>query len=353
MTKDVYQRLAEHLDNLPAGFPATASGVELRILKRLFTEEEADIATALSMMPEPAEAIAARLGRETAAMAPILEEMARKGLIFRNSKGGQPAYMAAQFVIGIWEYHVNDLDEDLIRDVNEYIPFLMKKGWTDLKTKQLRVIPVAQSVNAEMTVTPYEAAEEIIRRQSKIVVAPCICRREHAMVDQGCDKPMEACLTFGSGAYYYEQNGLGRAISQEEALGLLKTAEEAGLVLQPSNSQKPVNICMCCGCCCQILKNMRTLDKPALAVHTNYFAEVIEADCTACETCVERCQVDAITIDVVASVNRDRCIGCGLCIGACPTDALVLKQKTGADQYVPPGNTVETYINMASERGKI
>jgi ferredoxin len=353
MTMDVYQRLAEHLDNLPAGYPATESGVELRILKRLFTEEEAAIATGLSMMPEPAEAIAARLGRDASALAPALEEMSRKGLIFRRSKGDQHTYMAAQFVIGIWEYHVNDLDEDLIRDVSAYIPYLMKKGWTDRKTKQLRVIPVAHSVNAEMRVTPYEAAEEVIRQQSKIVVAPCICRREHAMVGQGCDKPMEACLTFGSGAYYYEQNGLGRTISQEEALGLLKTAEEAGLVLQPSNSQKPVNICMCCGCCCQILKNMRTLDKPALAVHTNYYAEVRAADCTACETCVERCQVDAITVEEVAAVNRDRCIGCGLCIGACPTDALILKQKTGEDQYIPPANTVETYINMASERGKI
>ncbi len=272
---DVYTRLADHLDNLPAGFPATETGVELRILKRLFTAEEAEIAMGLGMMPEPCEAIAARLGRETDTLASILAEMSRKGLIFRMSRSGQENYMAAQFVVGIWEYHVNDLDEDLIRDVNEYIPYLMKKGWTDIKTKQLRVIPVAQSVNAEMAVTPYEAAEEIIRQQSKIVLAPCICRREHEMMGAGCGKPLEACLTFGSGAYYYEQNGLGREISQDEALGLLKTAEEAGLVLQPSNSQKPINICMCCGCCCQVLKNMRTLDKPALVVHTNYYAEVI------------------------------------------------------------------------------
>lgn len=350
---DVYQRLAKHLDNLPAGFPATETGVELRILKRLFTVDEAEIAAGLGMMPEPAETIAARIGREVDTLAPVLHDMSHKGLIFRNSKNGQHSYMAAQFVIGIWEYHVNDLDEDLIRDVNEYIPYLMKKGWTDIKTKQLRVIPVSQSVNAEMTVTPYEAAEEIIRQQSKIVVTPCICRREHDMVGKGCDKPLDVCLSFGSGAYYYEQNGLGREISQEEALGLLKTGEEAGLVLQPSNSQKPINICMCCGCCCQVLKNMRTLDKPALAVHANYYAEVIAEDCTACETCVERCQMDAITVDDVAVVNPDRCIGCGLCITDCPTDAMVLKQKDAGDHYIPPGNIVETYINMASERGKI
>ena len=351
--KDVYQRLADHLDNLPAGFPATETGVELRILKRLFTAEEAEIALGLGMLPEPAAAIAARLGRKPDILAPVLEDMSRKGLIFRMSRNGENTYMAAQFVVGIWEYHVNDLDEDLIRDVNEYIPYLMKKGWTDIKTKQLRVIPIARSVNAEMTVTPYEAAEEIIRQQSKIVVAPCICRREHEMMGEGCGKPLEACLTFGSGAYYYEQNGLGREISQDEALGLLKTAEEAGLVLQPSNSQKPINICMCCGCCCQVLKNMRTLDKPALAVHANYYAEVIAADCTACETCVERCQMDAISVDAVAVVNADRCIGCGLCITDCPTDAMVLRQKDAGNQYVPPGNTVETYVNMARERGKI
>ncbi|MDJ0853879.1 MAG: 4Fe-4S binding protein [Desulfobacterales bacterium] len=350
---DVYQRLAEHLDNLPAGYPATETGVELRILKRLFTSEEAEIATGLGMLPEPCAAIAARLGREAQTLAPALEAMSRKGLIFRNSKNGQHTYMAAQFVVGIWEYHVNDLDEDLIRDVNAYIPYLMKKGWTDRKTKQLRVIPVAQSVSAEMSVTPYEAAEAIVRQQSKIVVAPCICRREHAMVGQGCDKPLEACLTFGSGAYYYEQNGLGREITQEEALSLLKRGEEAGLVLQPSNSQKPINICMCCGCCCQVLKNMRTLDRPALAVHTNYYAEVNAEDCTGCESCVARCQMDAIAVDDVAVVDFDRCIGCGLCITDCPTDAMLLKHKDAGDRYVPPGNTVETYIKMATERGKI
>jgi Fe-S-cluster-containing hydrogenase component 2 len=350
---EVYQRLAEHLDNLPAGFPATETGVELRILKRLFTADEAEIAMGLTMMPEPAEGIAARLGRPADELASALEAMSRKGLIYRMSKNGQHTYMAAQFVVGIWEYHVNDLDEDLIRDVREYIPHLMKKGWADTKTKQMRVIPVAQSVNAEMRVTPYEAAEKIIRQQSKIIVAPCICRREHAMIGEGCGKPLEACLIFGSGAFYYEQNGLGREISQEEALGLLKAGEEAGLVLQPSNSQKPINICMCCGCCCQILKNMRTLDKPALAVHSNYYAEVIPANCTACETCVERCQMDAIAVEDVAVVDLDRCVGCGLCITDCPTDAMVLKQKKAESQYVPPGNTVETFIHIASERGKI
>src|SRR5690606_19058534 len=100
----------EHLDNLPAGFPATESGVELRILRRLFLPEEAEIAAGLSMLPEPVPVMAARIGRDEAELGEILERMARKGLIFRITKGGIRHYMAAQFVIGIWEYHVNDLD---------------------------------------------------------------------------------------------------------------------------------------------------------------------------------------------------------------------------------------------------
>ena len=350
---DVYTRLARHLDDLPAGFPATESGVEIRILKRLFSEEEADLAARLIMMPEPAAAIAARTGRDESVLETMLERMSKKGLIFRSTKNGQNLYMAAQFVIGIWEYHLNDLDEELIRDVNEYLPLLMKKAWVKQETKQLRVVPIARSISAGMSVMPYEMAEEIIGRQAKIVVSPCICRREHEMVGKGCGKPMEVCLSFGSAATFYEENGLGRVITREEAVAVLKTGLEAGLVLQPGNSQKPSNICMCCGCCCQVLKNLKSLDSPAKAVHTNYYAVVTPENCTACEACVSECQMDAIAVADTAEVDRGRCIGCGLCVPACPSEAISLRQKDAPDRYVPPKNVFETYLNMARERGKI
>ncbi len=348
---DVYQKLAKHLDSLPAGYPSTETGLELRILKRLFSTEEAHIATTLTMMPEPVAGIAARLATDEAKLAETLEAMAKKGLIFRISKNGTTLYSAAQFVVGIWEYHVNSLDEALIRDVNAYMPTLMKKSWLNTTTKQLRVVPVAKSVSAEMAVMPFEAAEEIINRQSKIIVSPCICRKEQKMIGKGCAKPEEACLIFGGGAYYYEKNGLGREIDKREALDILKSGVDAGLVLQPGNQQKSMNICMCCGCCCGVLKNLKTLDKPAQMVHTNYYAQVDGDLCTACETCVERCQMDAITVDDMARVDPDRCIGCGLCVTDCPTEAMLLIQKAADRQYIPPKNVFETYMNIAQERG--
>jgi ferredoxin len=350
---DVYQALARHLDKLPAGYPATESGVELRILKRLFTEQEALIAQGLTMLPEAPEAIAERLQLAVGELADTLADMSRKGLIFRISKGGSHLYSAAQFVIGIWEYHLNDLDEALIRDVNEYLPHVMKESWNQTKTKQLRVIPISEKLNAEMNITSYEMAEEIIRGQSKIVVSPCICRKEHQMAGKGCDNPLEVCLSFGTGAYYYEQNGLGRGIDQQEALEVLEKGREAGLVLQPGNSKKPTNICMCCGCCCQVLKNLKDFENPAHAVHTNYYAQVDADECVACEDCVERCHMDAIVVAETARVLENRCIGCGTCITACPTGALQFHQKEAADRYEPPQHVFETYMNMARERGLV
>jgi hypothetical protein len=58
MTQDVFAKLARHLDQLPAGFPATEDGVELRILRHLFTLDEAELAVHLSLKLEKAEAIA-------------------------------------------------------------------------------------------------------------------------------------------------------------------------------------------------------------------------------------------------------------------------------------------------------
>ena len=349
----IYRDLAAHLDNLPGGYPATESGVELRILKRLFSPEEAELAVCLTMLPETASAIAERTGRDEAGLADRLEGMARKGLLFRLSKDGVKQYAAAQFVVGIWEYHINDLDEALVRDVNAYLPHLAKEVWEKHDTKHLRVIPVSRDVTAEMSITPYEVAEEIIKAQSKIVVQPCICRKEHEIVGDRCAFPMEVCLSFGSAAYYYEENGLGRTLTQEEALAVLEKGRDAGLVLQPANARKPFGLCMCCGCCCQILKNVKRLEKPAEMVHSNYYAHVEPEECVACEVCVGRCQMDAIRVDGVAVVDRNRCIGCGLCVGACMPGAMKFVQKDEGDRYVPPGDVVETYMTMARERGKI
>lgn len=349
----IYRKLAAHLDNLPGGFPETESGIELRILRRLFTPEEAELAVLLTMKPEAVAPLAERVGLEAEMLSDSLENMAKKGLIFRSYKEGVPMYSAAMFVVGIWEYHVNDLDADLVRDVNEYLPFISQKVWRETATKHMRVVPISKSIVEDIEISSYEDAEELIRAQSKITVQPCICRKEHQVLGEPCKYPLEVCFSFGSAAYYYEENKLGRAVDTEEALAILETGKKAGLVIQTGNAQKSANICMCCGCCCQILKNLKKLEKPAEEVHSNYFT-VVEGDkCTACGTCEERCHMDAVTMDETAAVNPARCIGCGVCIPECPTEAIHLVAKDASAKYVPPRFTYQAYLKMAKERGKL
>lgn len=354
MSKDIYQKLAHHLDNLPGGFPPTESGVELRILRRLFSPEEAELALHLTLIPEEPPVIArrAKLGIEEAAHR--LEEMASKGLIFRLQFGEHPPrYMASQYVIGIWEYHVNDLNPEFIRDMNEYLPaFLDMETWK--KTPQLRTVPVSRSIDTTREVLTYENAEELVGAQKRFAVAPCICRREAEIMGNACGKPVETCLVFGAAADYYTRNGIGREIDKQEALDILKKADEQGLVLQPSNAQKIVNICCCCGCCCQVLKSFKRHPQPATLVSTPFVASLDPATCKGCGKCVERCQMEALQLEEDKAVlNVDRCIGCGLCVSTCPTDSLTLVRKPDAEQKEVPRNMNEALLNLSRERGKL
>lgn len=104
MATDVYERLAQHLDNLPAGFPRTESGVEIRILRRLFTPEDAELALHLTLIPEEPRVIAHRAKIPVEEAARRLEEMDKKGLIFSiHREGKPPQYQAQQFAVGFWE----------------------------------------------------------------------------------------------------------------------------------------------------------------------------------------------------------------------------------------------------------
>lgn len=354
MAEEIYKKLAKHLDDLPGGFPTTKSGVELRILRQLFTPEEARIALNLTVIPEEPRVIARRIKLKPKEAAERLEEMAKKGLIYRiESEGHLPKYMVSQYVIGIWEFHVNDLNPELIRNMDEYIPILLNFD-TWKKAPQLRTIPVGQSIPIELEVVPYEKAEELVKAHKKIAVAPCICRRERSMVGEGCEKPLENCLVFGRGSDFYLKNGLGKPVSQQEALKILDEANKAGLVLQPSNSQIVGNLCCCCGCCCGVLRTIKRHPKPASVVSSSFVVAANPETCDGCGNCLERCQMEALRLEDDKVIhNADRCIGCGLCVTTCPTSSLTLVRKPESELPEVPRNWREALIKLARVRGKL
>ncbi|MBW2118688.1 MAG: 4Fe-4S binding protein [Deltaproteobacteria bacterium] len=354
MSEDIYENLARHLDDLPGGFPSTGSGVEMRILRRLFTPEEAELALHLTLIPEESRVIARRAGIARDEADRCLKEMAGKGLVYSLKKeGGLLLYVATQMLIGIWEFHVNDLDPELIRDMDEYLPILLDNDtWS--KVPQMRTIPVGRSITAQLKVFPYENAEELVRGQKKAVVAPCICRTERRMVGEGCDRPVETCLSFGTAADYYERNGLGRVIDHEEVLEILKKAEQAGLVLQPGNFRELLFICCCCGCCCALLRNIKRHPRPATLISTPFKAALNPETCKGCGTCVDRCQMEAVKlVDDKIDLNVDRCIGCGLCVTTCPTGSLTLVRKPESKQHEVPGYMMNTAYKLGRVRGKL
>ena len=354
MARDIYARLAQHLDNLPGGFPRAESGVEIRILRRLFTRDDAELAVHLTLIPEEPRVVAHRAKIPIEEAARRLNEMHEKGLIFKMQRDGKaPRYQAQQFVVGFWEAQVNRLDRGLVEDFEDYLPTLVDlEFWR--KAPQLRTIPVGKSISTQTEVMAYERAEELVRSQQTFAVANCICRQELRVLGEGCDKPLESCLSFGVTAEHIVRTGRGRGISQEEALAILHRAEGAGLVLQPGNAKEALFICTCCGCCCGVLRSVKRHPKPASVVSSPFVATLNADTCEGCGACETRCQMEAVHVDDgKATLDPDRCIGCGLCVTTCPTDSLSLVRKPEAQQPYVPKDIVDNYIKMGQVRGKM
>lgn len=348
MGNDIYERLRGFLDTLPTGFPSTPTGVELRILKKLFTPEEAELTLNLRSEPETVSQIAARVGREESELAPKLEDVAQKGLIFRVRKGDQALYQAWQFIIGIYEFQVKNLDSELSQMIEEYLPYWgMALG--PVRTKQFRVIPVNSAIKVLHNVAPYNKIRELVRQQDLIVVKECICRKEQKLLGKECGRPKQTCLGFGKFAQFFIDNKLGRLITTDEAMKILDVAEESGLVLSLSNAQELESLCCCCSCCCPILRGARLLPKSKYVVSSYYQAKIDPDLCSDCGLCIERCQVDAIKSGGGHSEIRDeKCIGCGLCVNTCPEEAIsLIDRPTMAD---PPRDFDETLMKIGTER---
>ncbi|HPQ45574.1 MAG TPA: 4Fe-4S binding protein [Syntrophales bacterium] len=353
MSEGIFRALQERLDTYSLGFPATDISVELEILKKLFTEEDAALFLALTPMLESPDSIAPRTGRSVADVAAHLEDMAGRGLTFRLQRNGSAVYAAIPFVHGLYEFQVKRIDRDMAELVDRYSRTEFRDAIVNGADYFFRTIPVEQSIDVAQHIAAYDDACEILRNAKKIVVTDCICRKQKGLIGEGCGKPLEVCFMFGSMGQYYLDNHMGREIDVDEAIGIVKKAQEAGLITQPATSQNPAGMCHCCGDCCGILIALNTLSNPADYVFSNHCAVIDQDACSGCEICMDRCQMGAVTMndDDVAQVNPERCIGCGLCVTTCPTEALRLVSKPEEKRRTPPLNSLEQVMRMAEKRG--
>jgi Na+-translocating ferredoxin:NAD+ oxidoreductase subunit B len=358
----VYVKLQRHLDNQVVGFPATRSGVEIKVLKHIFTPEEAEIATCLSYKFEPLETIFSRachLVDSPEGLQNCLDRIQKKGGVESKIKNGNAHYANAPLVVGMYEFQLNRLTPDFVKNFDEYTAD-KNFGVAFLGTKlpQMRTIPISKSIHPQHHVSTFDEITTLLKEaEEPFVINECICRKKKSLQGESCKVTdrKETCLAVGSMAQMELFSGSGRRISRDEAISIMEQNQKEGLVLQPSNTQKAEFICSCCGCCCGMLRTLKLLPKPLDFWTSNFHAVVDRNTCEGCGACVKRCQVGAVSVSEkkqVAVVDLDRCIGCGVCAAGCPTQSITLAKNSA--EVRPPQTREDLHeIIMAGKKGRL
>ncbi len=326
------------------GFPAVRDGSDIRILRHIFSPEEAAIATCLSYRHESESVLAERITRQLGPIDDLsgkFREMLKKGGIEGVEKEGEIWYCNSPLVVGMYEMQLGRLTPEFIRDFKRYTrsaAFGLSFIGTELP--QMRTIPIEKSIRPEYVVSDFDRVDSLLNQSAgPFVIVECICRNRAEMEGKTCTvtKRKETCLAIGNIAKTVILSGQGREIERDEAKQILKKNQKEGLVLQPSNSIDPEFICSCCGCCCSMLKTQKSLPRPLDYWASNFQALPVPDRCTGCGACLKRCQMDALSLGASGSdpqVNPDTCIGCGQCVAVCASQALILKKKV--DETIPP-----------------
>lgn len=352
MNDNTYKNLAGQLDALPNGFPPTDDGRELRLLAKLFPPEQAELAAQLTPSLETVEEIAVRTGREVTGLRDQLKAMSRRGLIEAGRRDGALAFKLMPFVVGIYEMQVGTMDAELARLFEDYFQRAFGKILA-VKPQFHRVIPVYETVRNSMEVRPFESAAEIVDAMQSWGVQDCICRKQKALIGEGCEHPIDVCMVFHPRSNAFENHPVIRPLTHAEAMGTLRRAAEAGLVHSVSNSvEGTYYICNCCTCACGILRGMAELGIANVVASSAFVNQVDEVICNGCEDCIKTCQFDALSMDdLLAKVNSVRCVGCGVCVLACSTGALGLVRRPEEEVMRIPATPAEWGAQRAAERG--
>jgi ferredoxin len=302
--------------------------------------------------------------------------LAKKGLIFNQpSSAGIMVYrLLPLMTVGLMEYKfmgelkgneeerrlavlfqklLDEVRDQVQANYDQLVPMLEKAPPVDRtvplrKTEEgepIRIIPVDRDVHVpDEFILPSQSVEEIIDKFDEIAVGHCFCRQRRQILGEPCsmDVPVINCFSFGKSARHTSAQGFARMITKEEALRIMKEAEEAGLVhkaFHPNSKEaRPeTSICNCCKDCCDTLRLWRNGAFPL--INSTYHLSMIDGEaCSGCGTCIERCPTDAIALNDEGIAERDEssCFGCGICARFCPEEAISLKEGLRRVTILPP-----------------
>ncbi|MCU0597890.1 MAG: 4Fe-4S binding protein [Desulfobacterales bacterium] len=333
MNRDIYQQMTDKI-------MLTGSKLIPELFRMIVNDAEARL---LMAMPGTPEQLAEKVQRPLDEVMNMCQLLYHKGVAFKSYKGGSVGYKMCRDMIQFHDATI--LWPEAPRDYLDLWQKFMEEEWPGFArlAEQFfpkaftRIIPVDQSIDAgSHQVLDIDSANNIVEKADKLAVTRCTCR----VIAHKCDMPLEVCIQVDNAAKYTIDRGSGREISKEEALQLLRTSEEKGLVHVTMNRAHAGHfICNCCSCCCQALPLVIS-DGLKILDPSRFQAEIDKGLCSGCEICLDRCHflaIESVTLDDGASVMQvipEKCMGCGVCQITCPEGAIALREVRPAD-FIP------------------
>jgi len=370
ISEDVYEKLADAIDALPAGFTRTPSKAEIKLIKMVFSPEEALVASSMSRKFETADEIAERVGLPLDKVTVLLEgmiprrmvkdetialESGVKGLGKIEAKPGQTKkeesvkkYRLFSFLVGWYESYLQEVKPDRTDFAKVFEQYVIEGGGEKIfapRPGPQGTIPMRGSLKPEwLKREPHNDIDAHFQRHDRFLVLDCVCKREKvALQGHSCHMPIKRCGFVGMPPVVPLSENV---ISREEAIKLWDELDALGTMMIQGfygftmGAEEPqfVGGCHCCGCCCTILQGGRNGKLTESVERSNYRVVKDYDKCTNCGECIRRCQFFAHTWkkteDGRMSVyNRDKCVGCGSCGLGCPSGALHL-EPVPAEEWI-------------------
>lgn len=282
-------------------------------LAALCTDEMAEIALKMKKRKPRTMADMMKItGKDKAYLEDILQKMSVNGIIEYNWENPrhEKQYVLPMYVPGSAEFA--NMNAELLEEHPEMGRFFERMSRLPLEKVTpmvppggagigMHVIPVEKAIEMEnQSVSVEHISHWLDKYDGKYAASPCSCRRSRKTFDEGCaDDPEGWCIAVGDMAdYVVETNKGGRYITREEALEIMKIAEENGFVHQITNIDGENKIFAICNCnvnVCYALRTSQLFNTPNMS-RSAYVARVTKENCVACGRCVEYCPSGAVKL---------------------------------------------------------
>lgn len=295
------------------GHKVTVDDPEYWGLACIVTDEMAEVALKMKVRkPMTFPQLLKATGKEEKELEKLLEEMSIVGLLEYNWENPQKEkqYILPMFVPGSAEF--TNMNRKQLEEHPELGRFFERMSRLPLEKVTpmvppggagigMHVIPVEKAIEMENQSIDIEHISHWLKKyDGKYAASPCSCRLSRQTYDEGCaDDPEDWCIAVGDMAdYVVETQKGGRYITYEEALDILKRAEDNGFVHQITNIDGKDKIFAICNCnvnVCYALRTSQLFNTPNMS-RSAYVAHVKTENCVACSRCVEYCPAGAVKL---------------------------------------------------------